>query len=131
VRAVKFEDGVVEVTLPELGVKKSRREILKEEKEKKVPILKREAEMPEEEGAPGTEDYEISPTSDGEVKIKKKKAPKAEKAEKKPAKKEEKKTVKKPKASKEKKKESKTAKKQKKSAGKKKVTAKKTKKKSE
>lgn len=135
VRAVKFEDGVVEVTLPELGVKKSRREILKEEKEKKVPILRREAEMPEEEGAPGAEDYEISPTADGEVKIKKKKTPKKEKAEKKPAKKvgkkEEKKTVKKPKASKEKKKESKTAKKQKKPTGKKKVTSKKTKKKSE
>ena len=135
VRAVKFEDGVVEVTLPELGVKKSRREILKEEKEKKVPILRREAEMPEEEGAPGAEDYEISPTADGEVKIKKKKTPKEEKAEKKPAKKvgkkEEKKTVKKPKASKEKKKESKTAKKQKKPTGKKKVTSKKTKKKSE
>ena len=137
VRAVKFEDGVVEVTLPELGEKKSRREILKEEKEKKVPILRREAEMPEEEGAPGAEDYENSPTSDGEVKIKKKKAPKEESAEKKkeakkkPAKKEKKKVVKKPKASKEKKKVSKTAKKQKKSAVKKKVTSKKTKKKSE
>lgn len=141
VRAVKFEDGVVEVTLPELGVKKSRREILKEEKEKKVPILRREeAEMPEE-GAPGTEDYEISPTADGEVKIKKKKAPKEEKTEKKTeakkktakkvGKKEEKKPAKKPKASKEKKKESKTSKKQKKPTGKKKATPKKTEKKSE
>ena len=44
VRAVKFEDGVVEATIPELGVKKSRREILKEEKEKKLPILRREEE---------------------------------------------------------------------------------------
>jgi large subunit ribosomal protein L31e len=120
VRAVKFEDGVVEVTLPELGVKKSRREILKEEKEKKLPLLRREEEVPGEEDAPGAEDYEISPTADGEVKIKKKKAPKEEKAEekkevkKKSAKKteekkttgekEEKKTVKKPKSSKEKKK---------------------------
>jgi large subunit ribosomal protein L31e len=130
VRAVKFEDGIVEVTLPEIGVKKSRREILKEEKEKKVPILRREAEMPEEEGAPGTEDYEISPTSDGEVKIKKKKAPKGEKSEKKPAKKEEKKTVKKPKASKEKKKKSEATKKRTKSAGKKKVSSKRSEKKS-
>jgi large subunit ribosomal protein L31e len=82
VRAVKFEDGVVEVTLPEIGVKKSRREILKEEKEKKVPILRREeAEGPEGETAPGAEDYDITPTADGEVKIKKKKAPKKEKTE--------------------------------------------------
>ena len=98
VRAVKFEDGIVEVTLPEIGVKKSRREVLKEEKEKKVPILRREeAEIPEEGGAAGTDDYEISPTVDGEVKIKKKKAPKEEKpeekkkAKEKPAKKAEKK----------------------------------------
>jgi len=98
VRAVKFEDGVVEATLPELGIKKSRRELLKEEKEKKVPILRREeAEIPEGEALPGAEDYEISPTADGEVKIKKKKAPKEKKAKeekeakKKPAKKVEKK----------------------------------------
>ncbi|UCD14478.1 MAG: 50S ribosomal protein L31e [Thermoplasmatales archaeon] len=83
VRAVKFEDGVVEVTLPEIGVKKSRREILKEEKEKKVPILRKEEEVPEGEGVPGAGDYEISPTVDGEVKIKRKKAPKEEKIEKK------------------------------------------------
>jgi hypothetical protein len=77
VRAIKFEDGVVEVTLPELGLKKSRREILKEEKEKKAPILRREEEeMEPGEGIPGSEDYDIAPTSDGEVKIKKKKAPK-------------------------------------------------------
>ncbi len=77
VRAIKFEDGVVEVTLPELGLKKSRREILKEEKEKKAPILRREEEeMEPGEGIPGSEDYDIAPTGDGEVKIKKKKAPK-------------------------------------------------------
>ena len=77
VRAIKFEDGVVEVTLPELGLKKSRREILKEEKEKKAPILRREEEeMEPGEGIPGSEDYDIAPTADGEVKIKKKKAPK-------------------------------------------------------
>lgn len=72
VRAVKFEDGVVEATLPELGEKKSRREFLKEEKEKKTPILKREEEKAEE-AVPGAEGYDITPTGDGEVKIKKKK----------------------------------------------------------
>ncbi|MFA5103151.1 MAG: 50S ribosomal protein L31e [Candidatus Thermoplasmatota archaeon] len=72
VRAVKFEDGVVEATLPELGEKKSRREFLKEEKEKKTPILRREEEKAEEEVS-GAEGYEITPTGDGEVKIKKKK----------------------------------------------------------
>jgi len=79
VKAVKFEDGVVEAYLPELTFKKSRRELLKEEKEKKEPILKKE-EIGEEPGEEtGAEDYEISPTADGEVKIKKKKAPKEEK----------------------------------------------------
>jgi len=78
VKAVKFDDGVVEVYLPELEFKKSRRELLKEEKEKKEPILVKEEQEPEEESGEisGTEDYEVSPTSDGEVKIKKKKAPK-------------------------------------------------------
>jgi len=82
VRAVKFEDGVVEATLPELGEKKSRREFLKEEKEKKTPILRREEEKPAE-GVAGAEDYNITPTGEGEVKIKKKKAkaPKEEKPE--------------------------------------------------
>ena len=77
VKATKFDDGVVEAYLPELEFKKSRRELLKEEKEKKEPILiKEEVEAPEEEaGAPGAEDYEVTPTADGEVKIKKKKAP--------------------------------------------------------
>jgi len=73
IRAVKFEDGVVEATLPEIGEKKSRREFLKEEKEKKTPILRREEEKVEEQ-VPGAEDYDITPTGEGEVKIKKKKA---------------------------------------------------------
>ena len=78
VKAVKFDDGVVEVYLPELEFKKSRRELLKEEKEKKEPILIKEEPEPEEEPGEiaGTEDYEVSPTADGEVKIKKKKVPK-------------------------------------------------------
>ena len=82
VRAVKFEDGVVEATLPEIGEKKSRREFLKEEKEKKTPILRREEEKAEE-GVPGAEDYNITPTGEGEVKIKKKKvkAPKEKEPE--------------------------------------------------
>ena len=99
VKAVKFDDGVVEAYLPELEFKKSRRELLKEEREKKEPILKKEEiEGEEAEGEAGAEDYEISPTADGEVKIKKKKVPKAKEekeekiTEKKPAKKEEKKT---------------------------------------
>jgi large subunit ribosomal protein L31e len=98
VKAVKFDDGVVEVYLPELEFKKSRRELLKEEKEKKEPILIKEEPEPEEEPGEisGTEDYEVSPTADGEVKIKKKKAPKTkeengEKEEKKPEKASEKK----------------------------------------
>ena len=78
VKAVKFDDGVVEAYLPELEFKKSRRELLKEEREKKEPILKKEEV---EEGEAEPEDYEIAPVGDGEVKIKKKKAPK-EKAEK-------------------------------------------------
>ncbi len=82
VRAVKFDDGVVEATLPELAEKTSRRELLKEEKEKKTPILKKE-EAPAEEGVAGAEDYTITPGADGDVKIKKKKAPKeGEEAEK-------------------------------------------------
>ncbi|MEF8879442.1 MAG: 50S ribosomal protein L31e [Candidatus Thermoplasmatota archaeon] len=74
VKAVKFEDGVVEASLPEFEFKKSRREILREEREKKTPILRRE-EVPEEEaeGAPGTEGYEMVPGPDGEMKLKKKK----------------------------------------------------------
>jgi large subunit ribosomal protein L31e len=79
VKAVKFDDGVVEAYLPELEFKKSRRELLKEEKEKKEPILIKEETEPGEESGEisGTEDYEVSPTADGEVKIKKKKDTKA------------------------------------------------------
>jgi len=72
VKAVKFEDGVVEVSLPELELKKSRRELLKEEREKKEPILRRREEE-EGEGVGGAEDYEIAPTAEGDVKIKKRK----------------------------------------------------------
>ncbi len=83
VKAVKFDDGVVEAYVPEIEVKKSRRELLKEEREKKEPILKKEEMEPEEEGeVAGAEDYEVAPTADGEVKIKKKKAPKAKKGKK-------------------------------------------------
>jgi large subunit ribosomal protein L31e len=120
VKAVKFEDGVVEAYLPELEFKKSRRELLKEEKAKKEPILKKEEMGEEGEGETGAEDYEIAPTADGDVKIKKKKTQKADKdkkttekkttkAKKKPADKETKKepAKKKPAAKKEPKKESK------------------------
>ena len=90
VKAVKFDDGVVEAYLPELEFKKSRRELLKEEKAKKEPILKKEEMEGEGEGETGADDYEIAPAADGDVKIKKKKAPKSEKdkkpAEKKPTK---------------------------------------------
>jgi large subunit ribosomal protein L31e len=81
VKAVKFDDGVVEAYLPELEFKKSRREILREEKEKKEPLLLREEAEEGEEEAEGAEDYEISPAADGEVKIKKKKPHKEKKEE--------------------------------------------------
>jgi len=89
VKAVKFDDGVVEAYLPELEFKKSRRELLKEEREAKEPILRKE-EIEAGEGETGAEDYDIAPTGDGEVKIKKKKPHKEkketdEKTEKKPA----------------------------------------------
>jgi large subunit ribosomal protein L31e len=117
IKAVKFDDGIVEAYLPELEFKKSRRELLKEEKEKKEPILRRE-EVEEGEGeVGGAEDYDIAPTADGEVKIKKKKAPK-------------KKQEKEPGADKKKPKKEETKKeKPKKEKPKKKTTAKKTKKK--
>ena len=74
VKAVQFEDGVVEVYLPELEFEKSRREILQEERAKKQPILRKEEAIPEEEAdEAGTEDYEVVPTADGDVKLKKKK----------------------------------------------------------
>ena len=86
VKAVKFDDGVVEAYLPELEFKKSRRELLKEEKEKKEPIIRKEEELEAEgeegEGVAGAEDYDIAPTADGEVKIKKKKAHKEKTEEK-------------------------------------------------
>ena len=112
VKAVKFEDGVVEAYLPELEFKKSRRELLKEEREKKEPILKKEEAEPEKaEGeAPAEKEYEITPTAEGEVKIKKKKAPKKKKP-------------------KEKVSEEKEKKEEKKEPKKKKITAKKTQKK--
>ncbi len=83
IKAVKFDDGVVEAYLPETGFTKSRRELLKEEKGKKAPILRREEEEePAGSGEEaGTGDYEIAPTADGDVKIKKKKAPKEKKEE--------------------------------------------------
>lgn len=115
VKAVKFEDGVVEAYLPELEFKKSRRELLKEEREKKEPILKKEEEPLEEGEVSGAEDYDISPTGDGEVKIKKKKAPKEkgkeQKPKKEPTKKKEEKTAEKakPKKTEEKKPKKKTA----------------------
>jgi len=80
VKAVRFEDGVVEVYLPELEFEKSRREILQEERAKKQPILRKEEAAPEEVDESGTDDYEVVPTADGDVKLKKKK-PKEEESE--------------------------------------------------
>ena len=99
VKAIKFDDGVVEAYIPELELKKSRRELLKEEKAKKEPILRKEEAVPEE-GEAGGEEYDIAPTADGEVKIKKKKAPKKKKEESKDTKVKEK-SKKKPKEKKE------------------------------
>jgi large subunit ribosomal protein L31e len=81
VKAVKFDDGVVEVYLPELEFTKSRREILQEEKAKKTPILIKEEEGEEEEIETGAEDYDVVPTADGDVKIKKKKPEKSDEGE--------------------------------------------------
>jgi len=110
VKAVKFDDGVVEAYLPELEFKKSRRELLKEEREKKEPILRKEEAEPEKaEGeAPTEKEYQITPTAEGEVKIKKKKAPKKKKSEEKEKKEEKKKPKKKTAVKKTEKKESKT-----------------------
>ena len=124
VRAVKFEDGVVEAYLPELEFKKSRRELLKEEREKKEPILKKEEYVGADEEAGETadgEEYKVSPAADGEVKIKKKRPSKKTKE----AKTEDKKTEKTKKKSREKeKKETKTGEKIEKPLGKKDKTAK-------
>jgi len=49
VRAIKFDDGVVEVSLPELELKESRREELKAVKETKKPILRKEEAVEKEE----------------------------------------------------------------------------------
>lgn len=78
VKAVKFEDGVVEAYLPELTFEKSRREIIQEEKAKKQPILRKEQDTGEEavEDEAGAQDYDVVPAADGDVKIKKKKQPK-------------------------------------------------------
>lgn len=75
VKAVRFEDGVVEVYLPELEFEKSRRELLQEERAKKQPILRKKEAAAPEEGVDeaGTDDYEVVPTADGDVKLKKKK----------------------------------------------------------
>ncbi len=134
VKAVKFEDGVVEAYFPELEFKKSRRELLKEEREKKEPILiKEEAEPEKAEGeAPAEKEYEITPTAEGEVKIKKKKAPKKKKPkEKAPKVKEEKKKKPSKKKVKEEKKEEKKVKLKKTSKSSKKKTGSKKAKKSE
>ena len=74
VKAVKFEDGVVEAYLPELEFKKSRRELLREEREKKEPILRKEETREGEEETGDIKDYDITPSADGDVKIKKKKS---------------------------------------------------------
>ena len=127
VKAVKFDDGVVEAYLPELEFKKSRRELLKEEKEKKEPILVKEEMGPGEEGegVGGAEDYDIAPTADGDVKIKKKKAPK-EKSEKKETTKKETTTKKKTEEKKEEKPKAKPKKTTKSKTPSKKTSAKKT-----
>ena len=78
VKAVRFEDGVVEAYLPDLEFTKSRREILQEERAKKQPILRKEERTEEEEAETGAEDYDVAPGPDGEVKIKKKKPAKQE-----------------------------------------------------
>jgi large subunit ribosomal protein L31e len=110
VKAVKFDDGVVEAYLPELEFKKSRRELLKEEREKKEPILRKEEAEPEKaEGeAPTEKEYQITPTAEGDVKIKKKKTPKKKKSEEKETKEEKKKPEKKTAVKKTEKKENKT-----------------------
>jgi len=128
VKAVKFDDGVVEAYLPELEFKKSRREILKEEREKKEPILRKEEMAAEEaEGeVSGTEDYEMVPTADGDVKLKKKKPAKGkeEKESKEDKEKPEKKTTKKEKTKPSDKKHSTRSTSKKKSAKKKSATKK-------
>ena len=112
VKAVKFDDGVVEAYIPELEFKKSRRELLKEEREKKEPILKKEEIEPGEGEGAGAEDYDIKPTAEGDVKIKRKKAHKEkEKKEEKKTKESAAKSKEKPKKKKAKESKTKTTKK--------------------
>jgi len=78
VRAIKFDDGVVEVSLPELELKESRREEIKAVKETKKPILKKEEEKPAEEGEEEKEEEvkeeeKIEDKGKGEIKEEKKK----------------------------------------------------------
>jgi len=78
VRAIKFDDGVVEVSLPELELKESRREEIKAVKETKKPILKKEEEKPAEEGEKEKEEEvkeeeKIEDKGKGEIKEEKKK----------------------------------------------------------
>ena len=89
VRAIKFDDGVVEVSLPELELKKSRREEIKAVKETKKPILRKEEEKPaEEEKEEGVkeekkiEDKEERATEEEEKKEKEETAAEKEKTDK-------------------------------------------------
>lgn len=66
VRAVKFDDGVVEVSLPEEDQMTSIRAALKEERESKTPILPTpEGEVEEEEETESAE-IEAEPEEEGE-----------------------------------------------------------------
>ncbi len=68
VRAIKFEDGQVEVSLPEDEVRTHRDEI-KKQRESKTPILKRELAEEEGEEAEGAEEEaegEVEPEAEGE-----------------------------------------------------------------
>lgn len=61
VRAVKFEDGVVEVSLPEEEATTSIREQLREERESKTPILPSPTEEDAEELAGESAEIEAEP----------------------------------------------------------------------
>lgn len=63
VRAVKFDDGIVEASLPELKEVKSRREELKAIREAKEPILKKEEEKEATEEDETTEEEKPSEKS--------------------------------------------------------------------
>ena len=63
VRAVKFDDGIVEASLPELKEVKSRREELKAIREAKEPILKKEEEKEATEEGETTEEEKPSEKS--------------------------------------------------------------------